>query len=70
MTIIPKVYETNERVILEGESPFGIAKIAMVGALNVGSIKLTNNQYPLEKIVENAFLYFKPIHRNYNFLGI
>lgn len=35
-----KVYEKNERIILEGESPLGNVKVGLVGALNVGSMSL------------------------------
>lgn len=41
LAYITKVYENNERVILEGESPLGSCKLGIVGALNVGSILLT-----------------------------
>ena len=41
MIKLTKVYEVNERIILEGISPLGNSKIGLVGALNVGSMTLS-----------------------------
>ena len=41
LTKILNVYENNEWVTLMGKSPVGVVYMSIVGAYNVGSIKLT-----------------------------
>lgn len=44
LAYLTKVYENNERVVLEGYGPLGTCFVGIVGALNVGSILLDFDQ--------------------------